>query len=230
MKKSLMFVTALFCVTSAAFAETGFEGRPITKNIRMETGHTLNKGEIMVGLGPIAIGLSDRVQLGTSLLFYIFQYYNADLKVNLLDLDSTAIAVGIQWGYFNLEVFGADEPFTTVAPYLAFTQRVGEQTNLHLTGQFSFFGGEEDVANAEANFTSTGTSVFAGLEMGLSNRTHFLLESAYDITFEGFRMGGAILFGWEMFRLKLGVSYYKPESLDTPITWPIITLWWRFRA
>ncbi len=39
----------LLVFTSSAFSQEGFEGRPITDNVWMPTGYTLNKGEFKIG-------------------------------------------------------------------------------------------------------------------------------------------------------------------------------------
>ena len=44
----------------------------------------------------------------------------------------------------------------------------------------------------------------------------------------GHSFGGAVLFGWETLRLKLGVSYYQPRDVPEGFALPIIGLWWRF--
>ncbi len=99
---------------------------------------------------------------------------------------------------------------------------------MHLQAQYSYFSGESDIEDAEAKSTSAGTSVSAGLEYSFSQKTKFLAEGGYDVTFEGFRLGGGVLFGWEKFRLKLGVGYYNPEGVNEGFTLPVIGLWWRF--
>ena len=56
---------AFLVLTSAAFGEGNFKGRPITNNIGMPTGYTLNKGEFTVGLGPIGFGITGAKVLST---------------------------------------------------------------------------------------------------------------------------------------------------------------------
>ena len=229
--KKLFVIGLVFLVSaSSAFAEEGFEGRPITNNVWMPTGYTLNKGEFMVGLGPIGFGITDNVQVGTNILLFLFQYYNANAKVSLIKWPNMALSTGIDFGHFDLDVLDVETSFTSLSPYLAFSRNVGKNTNLHLAGQYTYFSSESDIQDAEAKWTSTGTSGFAGLEYSLSQKTKFLGEASYDATFEGFRVGGGVLFGWEKFRLKLGVSYYNPEGVEGGFTLPIIGLWWRFRG
>ena len=72
MKRALI-VVLLLAFTTTAFAEVGFEGRPITNNLWAPTGYTLNSGEFLVGLGPIGFGISDNIQVGTNILLFLFQ-------------------------------------------------------------------------------------------------------------------------------------------------------------
>ena len=229
MVTKLSAIGLIFLVlASSAVADEGFEGRPITNNVWTATGYTLNKGEFIVGLGPIGFGITDNVQVGTNILLYLFQYYNANAKINLTKSPTMALATGMDFGYFNLDVLDVGTSFTSLSPSAAYTRNVGTSTNLHFQVQYSYFSSESDIEDAEVKSTSTGTSVFSGIEYSLSQKTKFLGEVSYDVTFEGFRLGGAVLFGWEKFRLKLGVSYYNPEGAGTGFTLPVIGLWWRF--
>jgi len=211
------------------FAEDGFKGRSILKGMSNLTGYTLNKGEFTIGLGSVSFGITDQVQVGTNILLYLFQIYNADLKVTLMNSESVTVAAGSNFSVFNLEVFGADTGFTSFSPYVAVSKMLTDKTTLHVGGQYSFFSGDADIEDADVTAVSKGTSFYAGLEYSFSNRTKFLTEGGYDTTFDGFRFGGAVLFGWKKFRLKLVVNYFKPESTQG-FTLPVIGLWWRFKG
>lgn len=231
MSKVIATALLLSVLTPSALAVEGFEGRPPTNNLWMPTGYTLNKGEFSVGLGSIGFGITDRVQVGTNVLLFLFQYRNANAKVNLIELPGLALAAGIGLGHLSLNL--SDDPdsevsFTSLSPYLALSREVGANTSLHLTGHYSYFSGDADIEETEAEWSSSGTSVSGGLEYSFSRRTKFLLETGYDFTFEGYRLGGGVLFGWEKFRLKLGVGYYHPEGSGAGFTFPVIGLWWRF--
>ena len=233
MKKVSTIGLLLICFVSTAFAEVGFKGRPIINNVMKPTGYTLNRGEFIVGIGSIGFGITDNVQIGTNLLLFIFQVYNANLKVSLTKTESMAFALGLSFNSFNLDVGNDEIGFTSISPYAAFTTKMGENTYLHLGGQYSTFSGESEIDDAEASSTSSGTSVSAGIEYSFSHKTKFLAEGGYDITFEGFRFGGAVLFGWEKFRLKLGVNYFSVSDGDDErigFTFPVIGLWWRFKG
>ena len=47
MKKMIIFASLLVYLSFSAFGDKGFEGKPITSNITMPTGFTLNKGEFL---------------------------------------------------------------------------------------------------------------------------------------------------------------------------------------
>ncbi len=228
MRRALAIGIVFVLLGCSASAEEGFEGRPITNNLWMHTGYTLNRAEFTVGIGSVGFGITDHVQVGTNVLLYLFQYYNASAKASLVKSPATAIGTGIEWGHFNLDVLGVEASFTSLSPYFVYTRTVGTNTKLHLQAQYSYFSGESDIEDAEAKSTSAGTSVSAGLEYSFSQKTKFLAEGGYDVTFEGFRLGGGVLFGWEKFRLKLGVGYYNPEGVNEGFTLPVIGLWWRF--
>jgi len=101
---------------------------------------------------------------------------------------------------------------------------------LHGGGQFAFFETDEadtDIDDVDASGSSTGTTIFAGIEQSYSSKTKFVADVGYDTTFEGARIGGGVLFGWDTFRLKLGVSYF---TAGDGFTFPLVGLWWRFKA
>ena len=227
------FATALlalaFCIPAPS--SSSFEGRPIIDNAFNPTGYTLHEGEFTVGIGPVAFGVAENVQIGTNLLLWIIQVYNVDAKVSLLKDDDRAVAVGLSAYRLSLDFDGeSDEAdFTALAPYIAGSKRIARDTMVHGGGQFAYFSaeGDEDIEDADASAIATGSNLFAGIEHSYSDRTKFLADVGYDTTFDGARIGGAVLFGWTTFRLKLGVSYY---TAGDGFTLPIIGLQWRFRA
>jgi hypothetical protein len=231
MRNLIIVFLSIAIVAVACFAQeeekVGFEGRPIINNLWMPTGYTLNKGEFIVGIGPIGFGISDKVQVGTNLLLYIVQYYNANVKVSLAETSNMAFAAGLDVGHFNLDVFDSETSFTSYSPYVALTNNIGPSTNLHFEGSYSHFEADVDVEDADVEATTSGTSLSGGIEYSLSYKTKFLGEVGYDFTFEGMRFGGGVLFGWQKLRIKLGIQYYNPKDSDG-FTWPILGIWWRF--
>ncbi|MCK5077110.1 MAG: hypothetical protein KAR38_12075 [Calditrichia bacterium] len=209
----------------------GFEGRDIVNNMAMPTGYTLNKGEFTIGLGSsIAYGVSDKFQLGSNVLLFLFQIYNVNAKYNFYNQDGLSAAGGVNFSRFDLDVFGNDASFTTIAPFAVLSKDLNEKTRLHISGHYSHFSSDENIEDAEANSSSSGTSGAIGLEHSISKKTKFLGEGGYDFTFKGVRVGGTFLWGWEHFRLKLGVNYFKPESSSEGFTFPHIGIYWRFKG
>jgi len=226
MKKWLIAGIIMISVFSSALAEVGFKGRPITNNLSMPTGYTLNQGEFLVGIGPVGFGITDNFQASTNVLLWLLQIYNADLKMSFMKTKKSCLGVGIGFDSFNLEVFDEETGFTSISPYVTYSTKVGPKTLLHIGAQYSIISGDSDIEDADAASTSEGTSISAGVEHDISIKTKFLAEAGYDITFEGFRTGLGFLWGWEKFRLKLGLTYSKYG--DFSFTWPVIGLWWRF--
>ena len=91
-----------------------------------------------------------------------------------------------------------------------------------------------DLEYFEINGLVSGTDIMAGLDYNLSHKTKLLAETGYDMSYKGFRAATAVLFGWETFRLKLGVSYFKPDNTLTgnkiSYTFPVLGFWWRFNG
>jgi hypothetical protein len=210
---------------------SGFEDRPITDNAFSPTGYTLHKGEFSIGIGPMAFGVTENVQIGTNILLWILQVYNVTAKVAVVEDDDRAIALGLAAYRLSLDTSDDDDEaeFLALAPYASGSLRIGGSTMLHGGAQYAHFSADEDdeIDDADADASASGTSVFAGIEHSYSDRTKFLADASYDTTFEGARVGGAVLFGWEKFRLKLGVSYF---SAGDGFVLPIIGMRWRFQG
>jgi hypothetical protein len=123
-----------------------------------------------------------------------------------------------------------DVSFDAIAPFASISAVIDPRLSLHLSGRYSHFDSHADIDDYEAEYTTSGTMFMAGLEYSMSNRTKFITDVGYDFSFDGYRFGGGVLFGWEKFRLKLGVNYYNPESASGGYTMPVIGLWWRFNG
>ena len=203
MKKMIIFASLLVYLSFSAFGDKGFEGRPITSNITMSTGFTLNKGEFLVGLGPIGFGISDKVQVGTNILLFLLQDYNANLKISFIKTEEKAFALGFKVHSFDLDVDEEESGFTSFSPYAAFSTKVSKNTFLHLGGQYSTFSGPEEIEDAMAIATSRGTSAYLGIEHSYSHKTKFLAETVYDFTFKVFLIGGEVFWVWKYIILKL---------------------------
>jgi hypothetical protein len=223
--------TIIFAACGVEGAESGFAGRPITNNAFAETGYTLHRDEFTVGLGRIEYGIGEHVQLGTNLLLWAFQVYNADLKVAFTKSEERAYAVGVAVYDLSLADRITDEEgdYMALMPYLAGSWRLSSGTLMHAYGRYAYLKAEDDdnVDDPEPDEISSGTGVYLGLEHSRTDRTKFLADLGYDATYDGVRAGAAVLFGWSSFRLKLGLSYF---AAGDGFFFPIIGLWWRFQA
>lgn len=231
MKTFCSLILLLTLIASPLYAqETGFAGRPITSNLSMPTGNTLHGGEFSVGIGPVEYGLTDNLQIGTNLLLFIFQIYNAEAKFSIIDTEQEALAFGIGVAHFNLGIFGADVSFTSISPFVSYSMPIAAATRLHLSANYTEFSSTASVGDAEdLSAGISGTSIAAGVEHSLSNKTKILGELGYDVEFEGLRLGGGVLFGWDTFRLKLGLQHFSPKGFKGYV-FPYVGLWWRFRG
>lgn len=231
MKKTIILLVMILLAVQL-YADVGFKGRPIINNIGMQTGYTLNRGEFLIGIGSIGFGITDNFQLGTNILLFLLQAYNVNLKMSLIKTDNSAFSAGLSYYSFKWEIFDNETSVNSFNPFATYSFSAGKDTRIHLGVQYSIFSTEdedEDVEDAEIGPTTQGTSVFTGIEYTLSNKTKFLAEGGYDLTFDGMRVGGAILFGWTTFRLKLGVNFFSPKDGES-FTWPVIGVWWRFKG
>ena len=232
MKRQLILaaIVAALPGMGAQEAQAQFENRPLTSNAFTPTGYTLNQGEVTLGLGPIGFGLTDRVQVETNLLLWALQVYNADLKLAIVKTEKTALAVGITAARQSADFVDAEDvPFKSYSPYISLSRRLGTNTLAHIGARrasFSNLAGRQ-IDDAEPSGTATGTGIFGGIQHGIGIRTKLLGDVGYDTTFDGLRVGGAALFGWDTFRLKLGLSY---STADDGFVLPIVGFRWRFQG
>ncbi|MBN1481916.1 hypothetical protein EH223_06205 [candidate division KSB1 bacterium] len=225
--KNVIFTLVILFVGYCS-AQTGFENRPITNNVAMPTAHTLNKGEFQIGLGPLAFGVSDKIQIGSNVLTFLLGSPNANARVKLLDNSIHNVAAGVGVGQTRTKLYGQDATYISWYPFIAYSRPLSPTTQFHASLNLSAFMGDDGVQDAEPQDFWRGTSADAGVEYSYSNRTKFLLDGGYDFTFRGARVGGAVLWGWKTFRLKLGVAYYNPKGRTNAFISPILGFWWRF--
>ena len=96
----------------------------------------------------------------------------------------------------------------SISPYVTYSTRIGSNTKIHLGASYSYFTSEFELDEVEASSYASGTTVSVGLEQAISKKTLFVADAEYDVSFEGFRIGGAALFRWDVFRLKLGLDTF----------------------
>ena len=224
MKKSLITILSVFLFVSSGFAKTGFEGRPIVDNIFIPTGYTLNKGEFILGIGPIAYGISNRIQIGTNLLYLLDEEFYSYVKFNLIKTGANALAVGLKVNF--------EKGLTAFSPYAVFSTKISKNMLLHIGGQYRYSSSKWTYSGTSHLYVWEETSVNFGIEQNISKKTKLLAETNYDIDDKQLRISGAVLFGWKKFRLALGLSYYHPYytkvgDLFKTHFWPVINLWWR---
>ena len=228
MTRTMVSIVFLLFAGSLSFSNSGFDGRAITNNVALPTAYTLNKGEFLLGIGPLAFGVSDKFQIGANVLSFAFGAPNVNMRLNFLNTSEHAFAAGVGVGRTVARVYSNDVTFLSWQPFIAYSRSLSPNTFFHSSLNLSTFANDEDVKNAEPLSYWRGTSIDAGIEYGYSNRTKFLAEGGYDFTFKGPRLSGAVLWGWKTFRLKLGVGYYNPKGLSNAFISPVIGLWWRF--
>lgn len=207
----------------------GFKDRDILNVMGMPTAFALKKNEFIIGLGSVYYGISDHLQVGTNLLFFLLQDRNVQIKTNFYKTSKYSVATGLRFDHFALKTFGSDMNYSFLSPYGAVSLSTSENVNLHFSGQYAMYWNSEnaDIKDAEPIWFVQGSYTAIGMEISASHRTKFVGEFAYDYTYEGTRVGGAILWGWEKLRLKVGLNSYLYEN-DYTIIVPSFNIWWRF--
>ncbi len=207
----------------------GFKDRNILNVMGMPTAYALKKNEFIIGLGSVYYGINDHLQVGTNLLLFLLQDRNVQIKTNLYKTSKYAFATGLRFDHFALKTFGVDTNYSFLSPYGAFSLSTSEKVKLHFSGHYSmgWNSKDTDINDAEADWFVQGSNTSLGIELSASHRTKFVGEFAYDYTYEGTRFGGAILWGWEKLRLKVGLNSYSYKNVSNIIV-PSFNIWWRF--
>lgn len=216
--KKTFVLSVVFLVLGTAIGYSNFEGRPLTGVLQLNTAHTLNQGEVLVGLGPVSYGFTDTFEAGTNLLL-LFLGVNAYGKLNLVGPSADSMGYSVGAGFFRID-FGDIGGVTGIPIFAAATQLLDETNKLHYNIQFTYFSA--DIGD-ESTGSVSGTSFSAGWESQLNNRTIAMAEAGYDFSFNSLRLGGGVLFGGDSFRLKLG-------AMLLPDVFPVLGLWWRFQS
>ncbi len=200
----------------------------INDNLRLTSAHavptayTLNQGEVLIGIGPLAYGIHDKFQIGTNMLLDILQVFNADIKLNILDFEAMGLAAGVGFAHFGL--FGSNYNSFLFSGLL--TIPVSQNLKFHTGGTFAYIpdfdiGDMDFEGGAEA-----GTTIPLDIEINLSEHSALLGGAAYDLTFEYYRVGVSYLRSWEQFNLQLGGNISGGGAWTYFL--PTIGIWWRF--
>lgn len=232
MKQILGAILIIILFSVLAYSKPQDERKSITNNIWMPTAYTLDKNEFAIGIGPINLGLTDRIQFESNILLFLFQNYNANFKVNMIQNSNMALAAGLDLNRYNLFILKHDQEFryNTISPFLVISKMAGENTNFHFSGRFDLFGSDESGDKMRIGISTDQLMFMAGIEQILSHRTRFLFESGYLVGDPGIQMGIGVLLSWTHFRLKLGVGYFNSQGERNGFTLPVIGLWWRFNG
>ena len=207
----------------------GFKNRNILNVMKMPTAFALKKNEFIIGLGSVYYGISDHLQVGTNLFLFLLQDRNVQIKVNLYNTSKYAFSTGLRFDDFQLLTFDNETNYSSLAPYGAFSISMSETVKLHFSGQRSMVWTSEnvDIDDATATWFVQGSNTACGIELSASHLTKFVGEIARDFTYERIRTGGAIIWGWEKLRLKIGLNSYLYKDGSKPII-PSFNIWWRF--
>ncbi len=221
MKKSRIIILSIFVIAVSAFAIIDEEHR-LTNAHNIPTAYTLNEGEILIGIGPLAYGITDNMQVGTNLLADILGVFNANLKYNLIDNSGFGLAGGAGWSYFKL----GDDNFNSINLSANASFLLSETFKIHLGANYAIIP-DFDLDSTEVTGSAAGgTSVPVNIELNLNEHSAILAGAGYDLSFEAVSFGASYLHSWEKFNLQVGAHYSSGDGWDYIM--PVIGLWWRW--
>ncbi len=216
---SIVILTAVIVVSAFGIID---EDHRLTDAHSIPTAYTLNEGEVLLGIGPLAYGITDNFQIGTNLLADIFGVFNANLKYNLLDKPGFGLAGGAGWAYFKL----GDDSFNSINLSANASFPLSEAFKIHLGANYAIIPNFNIDSTEVTGSAAYGTSVPVNIEVNLSKHSAILAGAGYDLSFEAFSVGASYLHSWEKFNLQLGAHYSAGDGWDYVM--PVLGLWWRW--
>ena len=110
-------------------------------------------------------------------------------------------------------------------PMISYSRTINSNFNLHFAGQFRIAPDDiEGQIDPEPDFRSY---LSLGMDYNITKKTKLLSETGYDFAHNGYYVSSGVLFGWEEFRLKLGIGYYQPNLVYMG-SYPV-GFWFRFK-
>ncbi|MBN2013412.1 hypothetical protein JW960_29040 [candidate division KSB1 bacterium] len=227
----IIFVISIAVVTKLG-AIDAFESRSLTENVWMPTGYTLNAGEYKIDLNStIGLGINDRVQLNSSVVSFLLQRFNIDIKTQLIRSPKLALAAGFDFQRYYLEVdaIAEHEAKITFAPYVAASKPINETRQFHASFQVCNRSSRlPDLNQLNYNPVCKSSFIAVGVEEKLHNHIKILSEIGHDFTYHGIKFAGSALVGWQRLRVKAGLGYFKNLNNDKGKVLVVLGMWWRF--
>lgn len=131
---SLFPVLLLVLLTSPAQAEVSARRRLVE-----DTGFTLRQLEVKLGPGQSAIGLTDRLQLGTFVLANALTFLNGGLKYQLLQEEHLAVAIDVSAGRMLSNLLGFGQGTYEVGGTVASSVILRDNLLLHLVTELRWW-------------------------------------------------------------------------------------------
>lgn len=221
MRRLVLVAVFLFLLAGIAGAVIDEEHR-LTSAHWMPTAYTLNKGEILIGIGPLAYGVADKLEVGTNMLLDILQILNISGKYNFVDGRNFALAGNVSFQHFSL----LDVNYNALGIGANVSIPINPKFKLH-TGASYVYIPDLDIEGEDFKGTSAiGSTIPLDFEYVMDAHNAILGGAAYDITFEGFRVGASYLHSWQKFNLQLGGGFGSFAGYT--LFMPTIGIWWRF--
>ena len=201
-----------------------------------ETAYTLPAKTIQLGLGPVAYGVTDFLQIGTDFISPAYGIARANVKLNLFNWEYLGASVGFEYNYlFNSFGYPADLGFRTkkenhhvYLPQASVSVKLSDEVFLHTGGRYILAPTVKNDSQLVYSSVFKNSRVFSDLEIRFSDQKALLVGPAYAYELQGF--GGGLSYrisGKDLgYTIQLGASviFHKGEKM---IIDPVIKVVWR---
>lgn len=207
-----LFLSLSFTLTTRAQA---YENPMFGYTHLLPSPYTLSAGRLILGT-DVAYGLTDFFQVGTSLISDLYQIYNANAKLSLLDYPSFAMAITFSWQSFNYKNLYSSNPdyqVTSYGPGVVTAYGLFDTLALFIGGNLLFSDKTLTVQGAKFSGLAKGATFESDLSWGYNPKKKSVgpvLSGglSYDTTYS--MVGVGISHHWPGFHL--GFHYYPSAS------------------
>ena len=224
---------ALVCVLGSA--SPGLASWNGTSQLIHGTAHTLEQGEVMIGLfTPLAYGVNDSLTIVTHPIMTLLLTPNAGFRWRISDREVFDVSLSMQavrsFASEEQDLFrDASEALGHLAGWVTVTADIKNRVSL------SVMAGYQRDLEPDADLATFGGSV--NWLMGPSHLLILQGSNRWNVRTNELSTPSVILFyahSWDVFRAAVGLAYgsfsiFREDSapLEVPI-WPVLDIWWRF--
>lgn len=201
-----------------------------------ETAYTIQAKTIQVGLGPVAYGVTDFLQVGTNIISPAFGAAIANAKLNIIDSENFGVGIGFEYSHlFNSFGFPESLGFRTTReginvylPSGTVSTKLSDEVYLHTGLKYIYSPDAERDDYIQKRSILKNSNVFSDFEVRFSDRKALLFGPAYAYRLKA--IGGGLSYRISGKDLGYSIQLGASALVDKDKKWiidPVIRFVWR---